>query len=36
MSFNKEIVYQLKRLLALINGRFEAIRHKTHCKGPFK
>jgi hypothetical protein len=29
-------VEQVKRFLALIYERFEAIRHKTHCKCPFK
>ena len=29
-------VDQVKRLLALSYERFEAIRHKTHCKVPFR
>ena len=29
-------VDQVKPLLALSSGRFEAIRRKTHCIGPFK
>jgi len=29
-------VNQAKRLLALSCRRFEAIRHKFHCKRPFK
>jgi len=37
MSFNlKKTVYQVNRMLALIYGRFEAIRHETRCLYPFK
>ena len=35
-TFFGTLVDQVKRLLALNYGRFEALRHKIHCKLPFK
>jgi hypothetical protein len=34
--WHSTFVNQVKRLLALSYWRFEAIRHKTHSKRPFK